>query len=54
MLLRKIFDSLHTVTAVLVLFEQFSGKLSSYFRPLIFSALPNMMQFVSTVSNMRA
>ena len=26
MLLRKIFENLHTVMAILVLFEQFSGK----------------------------
>ena len=51
---RKIFENLHTVMAVLVLFEQFSGKVSLYFWPLIFSALPNMMHFVRTVSSIRA
>ena len=54
MLPRKSFENLHTVTAVLVLFEQFSGKVSSYFWPLTLSASPNMMHFVRTVSIMRA
>ena len=54
MLPRKIFESLHTVMAVLVLFGQFSGKISSYFWPLTLSASPNMMHFVRTVSSMRA
>ena len=31
MLPRKIFENLHTVMAILVLFEQFSGKACSYF-----------------------
>ena len=37
MLLRKFFKNLHTVVAILVFFEQFSGK-------LCLSVLPNMMQ----------
>ena len=43
MLPGKFFENLHTVMAILVLFEQFSGKVSSY-----------MMHFVHTVSIMRA
>ena len=53
MLPLKSFENLHTVMAILVLFEQFSGKVSSYFWPLTLSALPNMMHFVRTVANMR-
>ena len=34
----KIFENLHTVMVVLVLFEQFSGKVSLYFWPLTLSA----------------
>ena len=54
MLIRKIFESLHVVMAILLLFEQFSGKACSYFWPLTLSASPNMMHFVRTVSIMRA
>ena len=54
MLPRKFFEKLHTVMAILALFEQFSGKVCSYFWPLILSALSNMMHFVSTVLIMRA
>ena len=54
MLSRKKFENLHTVIAVLVLFEQFSGKLSSYFWSLTLNASPNMMHFVRTVGIMRA
>ena len=54
MLPLKIFENLHTVMVILVLFEQFSGKVCSYFWPLSLSALSNMMHFVSTVSIMRA
>ena len=53
MLPRKFFENLHTVMVILALFEQFSGKVCSYFWPLL-SALSNMMHFVSTVSIMRA
>ena len=51
MLPRKIFENLHkpTVMAFIVLFEQFSDKVSSYFWPLILSASPNMTQFVRIV-----
>ena len=51
---RKIFENLHTVMVILALFEQFSGKVCSYFWPLTLSALSNMMHFVRTVSIMRA
>ena len=53
MLLRKIFENLHTVTAILVLFELFSGKFCLYFWPLILSASPNVMDFICAVSIMR-
>ena len=54
MLPRKFFENLHTVMVILALFEQFSGKVCSYFWPLTLSASSNMMHFVSTVSIMRA
>ena len=54
MLPRKIFEILHTVMAILVLFEQFSGKFCLYFWSLILSASPNMMHFVRAVLIMRA
>ena len=50
MLPRKFFENLHTVMVILALFEQFSGKVCSYFWPLTLSASSNMMHFVSTVS----
>ena len=54
MLPRKFFEKLHTVMVILALFEQFSGKVCSYFWPLTLSASSNIMHFVSTVSIMRA
>ena len=51
MLPRKI---LHTVMAILALFEQLSGKVCSNFWPLTLIASPNMMHVVRTVSTMRA
>ena len=51
---QKTFEYLHTVMAILVLFEQFSGKVCLYFWPLTLSASPNMLHFVRTVSIMRA
>ena len=54
MLPRKFFENLHTVMAIFVLFEQFSGKFCLCFWPLILSAPPNMMHFVRTVSIVRA
>ena len=43
MLLRKSFENLHTVMAILVLFEQLSRKVCSYFWPLTLSASPNAL-----------
>ena len=51
---RKIFENLHTVVAILVLFEQFVGKFCLNFLPLNMSVSPNMTHFVSTFSIMRA
>ena len=50
MLRRKFFETMHTVMAILVLFEQFSGEVSSYSWSLTLSASPNMIHFVRTVS----
>ena len=50
MLPRKNFENWRTVMAILVLFEQFSGKVCSYFWPLSLSASQNMMNFVFTAS----
>ena len=46
MLPPNFFFNLHTVVAILVLFEQFLGKLCLNFLPLNLSVLPNMMHFV--------
>ena len=55
MLPREIFENLRAVMVILALFEQFSGKVCSYFWPLPLSASSNnMMHFVSTLSIMRA
>ena len=60
MLPRKIFENLHTVEAILVLFEQFLGKFCINFLLLHLNVLPNMiscilfMHFVHTFSIMRA
>ena len=54
MLPRKIFENLHTVGAILILFEQFLGKFWLNFLPLYLSVSPNMMHFVYTFSIMRA
>ena len=54
MLPRKIFESLHTAVAILVLFEQFLRKFSLNFLPLNLSVSPNMMHLVRTFSIMRA
>ena len=50
----KIFENLHTVVAILVLFEQIKGTFCLNFLPLILSVSPNMMHFVRTFSIMRA
>ena len=44
MLPRKIFEILHTVVAILVLFEQVLGKFCLNFLPLILSAVPQSCQ----------
>ena len=54
MLLRKKFENLHAAMAILVLFEQLSGKFCINFLTLILSASPNMMHFVRKFSFMRA
>ena len=46
----EIFENLHTVEAILVLFEQFLGKFCLKFLPLFLSASPNAMHFVGTFS----
>ena len=52
MLPRKIFENLHAVMAILMLFVKFSAKFCLKFLPLILSASPNMMHFVRTFSTM--
>ena len=54
MLPRKIFDNYLALMVVLVLVEQFSGKLCLNFLTLILSASPNLIHFVPTFSIMRA
>ena len=54
MLPRKIFKNLHSVVAILVLFEHISGKLCLSFLPLILSVSQIIMHFVRTFSIMRA
>ena len=57
MLTRKILENLHTVMAILLLFEQFLGKFCLNYMPLPLINLnvsPNMMDFVRTFSIMRA
>ena len=49
MLPRKIFENLHTVVAILELFEQFLGKFCVNFLPINLSVSPNM-HFVRTFS----
>ena len=47
-------ENLHAVMPILVLFEQFAGKLYLNFLTLNLSATPNMMHFFRTFSIMRA
>ena len=54
MLPRKVFENLHTVVAILALFEQFLGKFCVNFLSLNLSVSPNMMHFVRTFSIMCA
>ena len=51
---RKIFENLHTLVAILVLFGQFLGKFCLNFLPLYLSVALTMMHFVRTFSIMRA
>ena len=46
MLPRKIFENLHPVVAILVLFKQSSGKIGLNFLPLTLSVSPNMMHYI--------
>ena len=54
MIPQKFFKNQHSVMAILVLFEQLSGKFCLCFWPLILSASPNRMHFVCAISIMRA
>ena len=58
MLPREIFEILHALMAILVLFEHFSGKLCLNFLTLMLSrprpTSPNMVHFVRTFSIERA
>ena len=53
MLPREIFEILHAVMAILVLFQYFSGKLCLNFLTPNLSSSPNMMHFVRTFSIVR-
>ena len=53
MLPRQIFEILHVVMAILVLFQHFSGKLCLDFLTLNLSTSPNMVNFVRTFSIVR-
>ena len=46
---RKVFENLHTVAAILVVFEQFLGKFCLNFLPLNLSVSPNMMHFARSL-----
>ena len=54
MLPREIFEMLHVVMAILVLFAQFSRKLCLKFLTLILSTSPNIVHFGRTFSIVRA
>ena len=51
---RKIFKNLHTVVAILVLFEQILDKFCLNFLPLNLSVSPNMMHLIRAFSIIRA
>ena len=51
---RSFLENLHTVVAILVLFEQFLRKFCLNFLPLNLSVSLNIMHFVRTFSIMRA
>ena len=50
MFLRNFFVNLHTAMAILVLFEQFLGKIFLNILPLILSPSPNTKHFGRTFS----
>ena len=54
MLPRKIFENVHALMAILMLFESFSCKMCFKFLTLILNASPNRMHFVRTFSIMHA
>ena len=54
MLPRKIFENLHAVMAILVLFVKFSRNICFNFLTLILGASPNIMHIVRTYSSNRA
>ena len=54
MLPREIFEILHAVMVILVLFEHLSGKLCVNFLTLILSYYTRMVHFVRTFSVVRA
>ena len=54
MLPRKVFENLHTVVAILLLFEEILSKFCLNFLPLILNVAPNTMHFVRRFSIMRA
>ena len=47
---KNIFENLHAVMAILVLFEKFSATFCLIFMALLLSTSPNMMHFVRTFS----
>ena len=51
---RKNFENLHTVMAILLLFEQLLCKICLNFLLLFMNVSPNMMHFGCTFSIMRA
>ena len=51
---QKIFENLHTVVAILVLFEKILGKFCLNILPLKSECSPNMTHFFRTFSIMRA
>ena len=54
MLAPKILENLHTVVAILALFEQFLGNFCLNFLPLNLSVLSNIMHFVPSFSIINA
>ena len=54
MLPQKIFENLHTVVAIVALFEQFSDKFCLNFLPLNLGVSSSMMHFVRIFSIVHA